>query len=109
MDILSREWVSNGDGLSRIEFTRLKIIDFFTLKREKCMRRNPEINLENVDSENIKILDIGSCNGLLADSMEKPYRVESIDIAPANEKVGFADFTGVVWKSLNAFYIDAVF
>ena len=43
MDILSREWKVSGDGISRIEWAENKIIEYFTEKRAKFIRRNPDI------------------------------------------------------------------
>ena len=43
MDILSREWKVSGDGISRIQWAENKIIEYFTAKRAKFIRRNPDI------------------------------------------------------------------
>ena len=43
MDILSREWKVSSDGISRIQWAENKIIEYFTKKRSKFMRRNPVI------------------------------------------------------------------
>ena len=43
MDILSREWKVSGDGISRIQWAENKIIEYFTTKRAKFIRRNPYI------------------------------------------------------------------
>ena len=98
MDKLSRDWKSNGDGISRIEFAKLKMVEYFTKKRAKFIWRHQDMKLELgiLDPDHIKILDVGSCNGLLAESVDHPYYVDSIDIAPANESVDFADVTGLV-------------
>ena len=53
--------------------------------------------LGDINLEEIHILDVGSCNGLLAESVTKPYHVRSMDIAPANDHVHYADFTNITF------------
>jgi hypothetical protein len=43
MDVLSKQWVNNGDGVSRIEWAKIKINEYFETKRDKFIRKNEEI------------------------------------------------------------------
>jgi len=95
MDILSREWKKSGDGLSRIEWAKSRTEQWFESgRREKMLRRwsfkDASIKFDEV-GEDLRILDVGSCNGLFAEEIKK-HNVTSIDIAPANENVKCADF-----------------
>lgn len=100
MDILSRNWATEGDGISRIEWAKNWTLKWFNEKRSKVIRRNEftntEIKFEDCSTPKLKILDVGSCNGLFGEEVEKSsdrFEIYSIDIAPANEKVIYSDFS----------------
>ena len=82
MDILSRSWLTDSDGTSRLDWARNWTVKWFGTKRTKVIRRNPEIIFDEVDHVGeVAILDVGSCNGLLADALlvengEKSYQGE---------------------------------
>jgi len=100
MDILSRNWATEGDGISRIEWAKNWTLKWFNEKRAKVIRRNEytnqDIKFEESSTPKLKILDVGSCNGLFGEEVEKQsdkFDIYSIDIAPANEKVIYSDFS----------------
>ena len=66
MDLLSRDWKTASDGLSRIEWAKNRTKQWFQDGRREKIERRWKFKDESIEFdkiEKIKILDVGSCNG----------------------------------------------
>lgn len=96
MDVLSRNWEKEGDGVSRTEWCRRKLTDYIEKRHAKFCKQHADLEIQSLPANRkLKVLDVGSCNGLTKELLD--FEILPVDIAPANENVYCLDMTSPVF------------
>ena len=60
MDVLSRNWEKEGDGVSRTEWCRQKLTDYIQKRHAKFCKQHADLEIQSLPANHkLKVLDVG--------------------------------------------------